>query len=84
MGLFEEDFDIHGLPHGVRLIMLCVETVTFSFFINGKTVGLVKPSRGLRQGDPLSPYLFLIVFKGLFALLHRECMVKALHGIKIC
>ena len=54
-----------------RLVMSCVSLVTYAVRVNGVPYGQISPTRGLRQGDPLSPYLFLIVAEGLSGLLHK-------------
>jgi hypothetical protein len=44
----------------IRLIMMCVTTVKYAVVVNGTPSGYFLPTRGLRQGDLISPYLFLI------------------------
>ena len=68
----------------VQMVMGCVETATFSFVINGTAQGWVRASRGLRQGDPVSPYLFLFVTEGLIGLLRRAEVNSDITGHQIC
>ena len=46
-------------------MMICVKTVSYSIIVNGEPKGLIHPTRGIRQGDPLSPFLFLLCTEGL-------------------
>ncbi|KAL5798204.1 hypothetical protein ACOSQ2_003024 [Xanthoceras sorbifolium] len=63
-------------------IMDCVTTVSFSVLRNGRPEGVIHPTRGLRQGCPLSPYLFLVCAKGLYAFLHQAESCGSIAGIK--
>ncbi|XP_060972642.1 uncharacterized protein LOC133038492 [Cannabis sativa] len=72
-----------GFAHQwTSLIMRCLSSNSFSFQLNGEIVGNVWPTRGLRQGDPLSPYLFLICSESLSRLLHHEEHMGNLLGLK--
>lgn len=42
------------------------------------------PQRGIRQGDPISPYLFLLITEGLSAMLNKECMKGDIQGLVVC
>ncbi|XP_030964645.1 uncharacterized protein LOC115985893 [Quercus lobata] len=68
----------------IEVIMRCITTTTFSIRINGQSRGRIVPSRGLRQGDPLSPYLFLFCAEGLSALLRHAAERQAIHGVSVC
>ena len=64
-------------------IMQCVSTVSFSILINGEKTKYFRSSRGLRQGDPLCPYLFIMCQEVLFRLIDREFFNGALNGVKM-
>ena len=67
----------------VNLIMQCVTSVEYRVRFNTEETESFKPSRGLRQGDPLSPYLFLLCTEGLTALLANAEENRSISGIKV-
>ncbi|GJZ37317.1 RNA-directed DNA polymerase, eukaryota, reverse transcriptase zinc-binding domain protein [Tanacetum coccineum] len=56
----------------IKWIMVCLTTASFSICVNGETHGFFKGKRGLRQGDPMSPYLFTIVMEVLNLMIKRQ------------
>ena len=64
--------------------MQCISTVSYSVLVNGVAYGSIIPSRDLRQGDPLSPYLFLLCANGFSSLISDAAKNKMLNGISIC
>ena len=68
----------------INLIMMCVTTVSYRIKVNDEYTTNVTPQRGLRQGDPLSPYLFIICAEALSALLQNAESEGKIPGIKIC
>ncbi len=68
----------------VQIIMQCVSTVSYYVLLHGKPTDLITPERGIRQGDPLSPYLFLLCAEGLSALLRKSEVDHKLCGVAVC
>ncbi|EEE59033.1 hypothetical protein OsJ_10782 [Oryza sativa Japonica Group] len=68
----------------VEWVMACVTTVKYSVSFNGNLLEPFSPSRGLRQGDPLSPYLFLFVADGLSTILSQDVQAGRLEELKVC
>jgi len=68
----------------INLIMQCVSTVSYRIKVNGEMTEEIIPTRGLRQGDPLSPYLFLLCAEGFSGLLIEAERTGNLEGVTIC
>ena len=68
----------------MKHMMECIKTATYSILINVEPHGNIIPSRGLRQGDPLLPYLFLFCNKGLHGLITKAANSGDIRGVSIC
>lgn len=64
-------------------VIRCVHTVKYSFALNGEIIGKVNPGKGLRQGDPLSLYLFVICAQGLSSLFYAHEARNLFSGVRI-
>ena len=67
----------------INLIIRCVTSVTYNLLLNGEPTKAFAPTRGLRQGDPIYPYLFLICVEGLLTLHRKGESDGALQGVKV-
>jgi hypothetical protein len=64
-------------------VMSCVTSANFVVLINGEATKFFKSERGLRQGCPLSPYLFIMIMEGLSLLLTKNVSDHQISGIKV-
>ncbi|CAA7020262.1 unnamed protein product [Microthlaspi erraticum] len=67
----------------VSWIMSCISSVSYQVLLNWEAKGHIQPSRGLRQGDPLSPFLFIILTEALIAQIRGAEEEGRLTGLKI-
>ncbi|XP_035547100.1 secreted RxLR effector protein 78-like [Juglans regia] len=65
----------------IDIILNCVKTISYSLLINGIPQPGFTPSRGIRQGDPESPYLFIICSKALTQILNKAEEAKLITGL---
>lgn len=67
----------------IQWVMACVKSVSYSFLLSGEPQGLVTSSHGIRQGDPLSPYLFILCTEVLSAMCNKAQTSGSLQSIKV-
>ena len=67
----------------VNWIMGCVQSASFDVMINGSSSNFFRAYRGLRQGFPLSPFLFLLIADALSRIIFYAKRTRSYKGIKI-
>ena len=78
----QDTLEFFQLPHTlITLIMNMVTSTRFHILWNGTPLPAVMPSRGIRQGDPLSPYLFILCLERLSIKLNEAICDNAIHPI---
>eukprot|EP00253_Pinus_taeda_P015128 PITA_15128 len=71
----------------IKWILALIKSPRYSILVNGAPSIPFSPSRGIRQGDPLSPFLFVILMEGLSRLIAKrkvEGQIKGLQPIRSC
>ena len=67
----------------INWLMECVTSIQYTLLVNGSRSKSFKPCKGLRQGDPLSPYLFLMCVNVLSLSLQKAKYDKLINGVKV-
>ena len=70
-------------PHLIKLILSCVLTTSISILFNGGKLDPFLPSRGIRQEDPLSPYIFILCMEMLSFFIHDKCSNNLWDPLKV-
>ena len=68
----------------INLVMGCVKTVSYSILVNEDPCGMIFSTRRIRQGDPLSPFLFLLCTEGLNGLIKKVKFQGDIHSYSLC
>jgi hypothetical protein len=67
----------------VNLLMICVRTITYSILINGQPYQSIQPTHGIQQGNPLSPYFFILCAESLSNLLYKADRENKILGLPV-
>ena len=66
----------------IKLIVSCISSTATSIFFNCTKLEEFKPSRGIRQGNPISPYIFILCMEFLGALINKKCVDREWDKVK--
>jgi hypothetical protein len=69
--------------HFINVIHACISTASFSILVNNEPTDFFLPQRGLRQGCPLSPYLFVLAINEMTKRLQQDLHQNNLKGISL-
>ncbi|WMV31779.1 hypothetical protein MTR67_025164 [Solanum verrucosum] len=67
----------------IKWIEVCIKTVKFSVLVNGEPVGFFESERGLRQGDPRSPFLFILAMEGFDSMMRIATQNRWIKGFQV-
>jgi len=65
-----EQYGFHSI--WIKWIMKCITSISYSLLVNNESFGLIKPTKGIRQGDPLSPHIFILCMEEMSNSLIKE------------
>ena len=70
----EKAYDRAGFHEDtIELVMSCISSTSTTLLFNGSQLETFNPSKGLRQGDPISPYIFILCMEFLSSLINKKC-----------
>ncbi|KAF7842342.1 ribonuclease H [Senna tora] len=67
----------------IKYIMNCLTSVEYQLLINGGVTDKFQPTCGIRQGDPISPYIFILYANVLSCMIRKQEDAKLWQGVKI-
>ncbi|XP_043717788.1 uncharacterized protein LOC122665701 [Telopea speciosissima] len=67
----------------VHLVITCITYVSYNLLVNGYVKGAISPSRGIKQGDPISPVIFILCSQALTIVIRQAELVGTIRGVRV-